>query len=90
MQEIHVSDLNAVGPALRQLAKKSIEVGYEIAAMRVVIQPKVRELEHQQADIGPDVLARPQERRGEQVGVQKVFIGLARPISEGDPDSETS
>ena len=74
--------LDAVGPALRELAQEPVEVGDEVTAMRVVGRPEPGKLEHQEADGRSDGLAGLQERLRKQIRVQEILVGLASLLAE--------
>lgn len=73
-----VAQLNGVGPALRQLAEKRVEVGHEIPSVLIIARPKPRKLEHEHAYLGADFLTRFEECRRQQISVERITIGLAR------------
>jgi len=76
-QPILVPHLDRVGPGLRQLAEKRIEVSHEIAAMLVVARPEAREFEQEHSHLGADIFTGFEECGREQVRIQEVPIGLA-------------
>src|SRR5204862_1921355 len=71
-----------VGPAFRNPSQELVEGCREITATGDVAWMKSGKLEHHEPDVRSDRLARSQERGGEQLGVEKVLVGLARPRSE--------
>lgn len=76
LEPVPVAHLDAVRPALRELAQECVQVRDEVPAMLGIRRPEPGKLEPHEADGQADGFSGLQERLHEQIGVQKVFLGL--------------
>jgi hypothetical protein len=79
---VSISELNAIGPALRELAEECVQMSDEIAAMLVIDGPKAGELKDQEAYLETDRFAGTQEGLLEKLGVEKILIELTSRLTE--------
>ena len=77
MQEGPVPNLDAVAPVPRQLPQELIQDLDELPSALEVARGKVRELKEQHPKVRLKRLARAEERRGKEAGIEEILIGCA-------------